>query len=78
VILKYRIIDTAFGHVGIAATEKGISTITLPFDTEEEVMIALGEKSGTGDLAPELLPDLVERIIGYFNGKRYPSMMNST
>lgn len=67
--LKYRIIDTAFGYVGIAATEKGIATITLPFETEEEVMISLGEKLSNGDLDPELLPDLTGRIIEYFTGE---------
>ncbi|MFC1948312.1 hypothetical protein ACFLXY_10395, partial [Chloroflexota bacterium] len=67
--MKYRIIDTALGYVGISATEKGISAVTLPCDTEEEAVISLGEKSGNGNLNPEILPDLVERIANYFNGE---------
>ena len=68
--LKYRIIDTAFGFVGIMASEKGISAISLPCDTEEEAIISLGEKSGNGDASPELLPDLVERITSYYYGEK--------
>jgi len=68
--LKYRIIDTAFGYVGIGATEKGISAVTLPCETEDDAMISLGEKSGNGGSDPELLPDLVERITRYFHGER--------
>jgi methylated-DNA-[protein]-cysteine S-methyltransferase len=68
--LKYRIIDTTFGYVGIAATEEGVSAVTLPFETEEEVMISLGEKSGNGNLDPELMPNLVERITSYFIGEK--------
>jgi O-6-methylguanine DNA methyltransferase len=68
--LKYRIVDTAFGYVGIAVTEKGISAVTLPCDTEEESIISLGEKSGNADMNSELLPDLVDRLINYFNGEK--------
>jgi len=68
--LKYRIIDTVFGYVGISATEKGISAATLPCETEDEAVISLGEKPGNGDLDTELLPDLVERIISYFKGNK--------
>ena len=78
--MKYRIIDTAFGYVGIAATEKGISAVTLPFDTEGEAIISLGEKSGNVNLSPELLPDLVERITSYFNGEivTFPDALDLT
>lgn len=68
--MKYRTIDTAFGYIGITATEKGITAVTLPCDTEEEAVISLGEKWGNDDLDTELLPDLVERIINYFHGER--------
>jgi len=78
--LRYRIIDTAFGYVGIGATEKGISVVTLPCETEEEAVISLGEKSGNDDLDTELLPDLVERIIKYFQGERvtFPDELDLT
>ena len=68
--MKYRIIDTALGYVGISATEKGVYAVTLPCDTGEEAVISLGEKPGNSDLYPELLPDLVERITNYFNGEK--------
>ena len=68
--MKYRVINTTFGYVGIGATEKGISEVTLPCETEEEAVISLGEKSGNDDLDTELLPDLVERITSYFQGEK--------
>jgi O-6-methylguanine DNA methyltransferase len=78
--LRYRIIDTAFGYVGIGATEEGISAVTLPCETEDEAVISLGEKSGTGDPDPELLPDLVKRLIDYFNGEKvsFPDELDIT
>jgi methylated-DNA-[protein]-cysteine S-methyltransferase len=78
--LKYRIIDTAFGYVGITATETGVSAITLPYDSEEEAIYSLGETSGNGDLTPDLLPDLAERLIDYFNGEKvdFPDELDFT
>jgi methylated-DNA-[protein]-cysteine S-methyltransferase len=78
--LQYRIIDTSFGYIGIATTEKVISVVTLPCDTEDEAIISLGEKSGNGNLCSELLPDLVERIIKYFHGEKvaFPDELDLT
>ncbi|UCD08483.1 MAG: methylated-DNA--[protein]-cysteine S-methyltransferase [Dehalococcoidales bacterium] len=78
--MKYRIIDTAFGYVGIAATGKGVSAVTLPRDTEEEAVMLLGEKSGNGDMDPELLPNLMERITNYFDGEKvsFPDELDLT
>ncbi len=78
--MQYRIIDTSFGYIGIATTEKGISAITLPCDTEDEAAISLGEKSGNGNSDSGLLPDLVERIIKYFHGEKvaFPDELDLT
>ncbi len=67
--MKYRIIDTAFGYVGIMTSEKGLTAITLPCVTEEETLILLGDKAGNGDLTSDLLPDLTKRLVDYFRGK---------
>ncbi len=68
--MKHRIFPTAFGYIGIAATEKGLTAITLPCETEDEAAISLGEKTGKSDIDPELLPDLVDRITKYFHGEK--------
>ncbi|UCC16866.1 MAG: methylated-DNA--[protein]-cysteine S-methyltransferase [Dehalococcoidales bacterium] len=62
------------------ATGKGVSTITLPSNTEEEAVISLGEKSGNGHLSIDLMPDLAERIISYFDGEKvsFPDELDLT
>lgn len=68
--LKYFILDTDAGKVGIMASSGGLVKSTLPAESEEEVRLSLGEAAKTAARSPDIFTDLVERLKLYFSGRK--------
>jgi len=61
--------ETAFGWVGIAASEVGLVGLTLPQPTEAAALRRLREHHGSGELDDGRLAPLKAKLQAYFRGE---------
>ena len=61
--------ETAFGWVGIAASEAGLVGLTLPAPTEAAALEQLRERHGPGEPDDGRLASLKARLQAYFRGE---------
>ncbi len=63
---SYFVFETAFGWIGVSASGKGITCLTLPQPTESDATKALNlDKS---EWSPECFQDMAARLKEYFKG----------
>ena len=68
--LKYITFNTDVGWVGILASAKGLLAITLPQRSAEEAHRLLDNRLNQATWSLRPFADLVERLKGYFSGKK--------
>jgi methylated-DNA-[protein]-cysteine S-methyltransferase len=66
--LRYTVMATPMGWVGIAGSERGLARTTLPQPSADSARHALGEAADTASGA-EFFADLVARLQAYFSGE---------
>lgn len=67
---QYRVFSTEFGYMAISATEKGLTGVALPADSEEDALFQLGLNVPDAVLSYDLLPDFTASMKRYFQGER--------
>lgn len=68
-VLKYDIFETAYGWIGVAASETGIKRITLPELTAADAKSELGLSIHDAKRDPSWFDDLRSRLDRYFSGE---------
>jgi len=69
-MLHYRVFDTEFGCMAIAATEEGLAALALPCASEVDTLFQLGNRMETAQCTDNLMPELVALLKRYFKGER--------
>ena len=68
--LSYSIGETSRGWIGVAATERGVSRLTLPQPTERQAVESLGiEAVASASPDDEALSSLTARMESYYEGE---------
>jgi len=67
--LKYTVFGTAWGYVGVLASDRGLLRTTLPQRSAEEACRLLGGRADCATWLPGAFEDLVERFKAYFSGR---------
>ncbi len=67
---QYRVVKTAQGFVGFLATERGLRKLQLPQESKTAAIEGLGGEVRGAVESPELMPELADRLVRYFDGER--------
>ncbi len=70
--LKYIILSTKMGWVGILAGDNGLIRTTLPCRSKGEVLYSLGRRVSSAVWSQSFFAELVQRFNAYFEGKEVP------
>ena len=68
--LSYAVFRTDVGWIGISASPRGLTCLTLPQNTEKAALRQLGEDISTGKEDTLLFDSIMKRLIDYFTGHR--------
>lgn len=68
--LSFSLLDTAFGWVGVVASEFGLRRLTLPQPRPDQAMALIGRFIPQAIANTSLFRDIEERLKAYFNGER--------
>ena len=66
--MRYDIVETQFGWMGLLSSEVGLLRSTLPEESEDRCVSRLGLESGEATRAPSRFADLRDRLVRYFDG----------
>lgn len=69
-MLYYRVFTAESGYIAISGTEKGLTGVALPADSEENALSQLGGIVRNAILSNNLLPEFVESLKRYFLGEK--------
>jgi methylated-DNA-[protein]-cysteine S-methyltransferase len=67
--LKYAIINTAAGWVGILSSPRGLLKTTLPEPSAEDALKELGEDVAKALESPDTLQEIADSLMGYYYGE---------
>jgi len=68
--LRYAVLDTAKGWLGILGSEKGLLAVTLPQPSKEVALEQLGENIKKATPEDGFFSDIVSRLREYISGRR--------
>jgi methylated-DNA-[protein]-cysteine S-methyltransferase len=69
-MIKYAVISTKFGFVGLGGSELGLALLTLPKSSREAVLYEIKEFAGDAVEGTSEFDDLPFRLQCYFNGEQ--------
>ncbi len=70
--MKYTVLETEMGWMGVLATYKGLRRMTIPLPTPEEALDELGPYLDGAELDPDYFGDMANRIQAYLQGQDVP------
>ncbi len=68
--MEYTVFNTDMGWVAIVGSGRGLVSISLPHNSDEEAFYSVGEDIKYATLSPYRFKDLIKRLKAYFSGHK--------
>lgn len=66
--MKYAVLETPIGWMGVVASESGVRRLTIPLPTPDEAMSGIALEAGSAELDNEYFQEFEEKLQRLFDG----------